>query len=75
MHQVKETAVFRICAGAAETWNVFQDPSEEPVACFNDKTSALTFATCLARGKVSWYQLLNGSGPLTRAADKPAPRA
>jgi len=57
-------AVFRICAAEGETWNVFQDASSQPLATFPDKNAALTYAMLLARGKVSWQTLLDGSAEI-----------
>lgn len=55
-----ETAVYRVCASAPDRWEVYQDPAEEPVASFSDKSAALTYAMCLARGRTSWHLLLGG---------------
>jgi hypothetical protein len=62
----QETAVYRICAGEKNTWNVFQDSHARPLASFEDKSAALTYAMCLARGKVSWQLLLDGRGKNAR---------
>jgi hypothetical protein len=61
MQTVQSAAVYRICAGDRETWDVFQDSNVQPLASFEDKNSALTYAMLLARGKVSWQTLLEGS--------------
>jgi hypothetical protein len=69
MHQdttSQETAVYRICAGDGNTWSVFQGRHAEPLASFEDKGAALTYAMCLARGKVSWHLLLDGRGKSVR---------
>ena len=60
MHSV-ETAVYRVAAGPDDRWNVYQDPLDEPVASFQDKGLALSYAMGLARGKVSWDLLPGGS--------------
>lgn len=61
MQNVHEgAAVFRICAGTQNTWEVFQGGNPRPLASFEDKNAALTYALCLARGKVSWQSLLEG---------------
>ena len=64
MQNVQSTAVYRIRAGEEKTWNVFQDANDHPLASFEDKNSALTYAMCLARGKVSWQTLLDGGGKI-----------
>ena len=64
MQDIHSAAVYRICAGDERTWNVFQDSSAQPLASFGDKNSALTYAMCLARGKVSWQTLLDGGGKI-----------
>jgi hypothetical protein len=60
MQTVQGAAVYRICAGHQKTWEVFQDSNVEPLASFEDKNAALTYAMLLARGKVSWQTLLDG---------------
>jgi hypothetical protein len=54
----KQTAVYRVCARGQDRWDVFQEPDAEPVASFDDKSAALTYAMGLARGRVSWQLLL-----------------
>jgi hypothetical protein len=64
MTQMKDASVYRICAGGAHRWYVYQDPSTEPVAWFEEKAAALNYAMCLARGRVAWHLLLRQSnGP------------
>jgi hypothetical protein len=60
MQSVQGAAVYRICAGDRKTWEVFQDSNVQPLASFEDKNAALTYAMLLARGKVSWQTLLDG---------------
>jgi hypothetical protein len=67
MQNLQSAAVYRICAGEEKTWNVFQDSNAQPLACFEDKNAALTYAMCLARGKVSWQTLLDGGGKIAPA--------
>jgi hypothetical protein len=62
MAQPKEANVYRIAAGGADRWYVFQEPSPEPVAWFDDKAAALNYAMCLARGRVAWHLLLRQNG-------------
>jgi hypothetical protein len=63
MQNVQEgAAVFRICASTHNTWDVYRGSSPEPLASFEDKNAALTYALCLARGKVSWQSLMEGGG-------------
>jgi hypothetical protein len=57
MDVTRQTAVYRVCAGAGE-WHVYQEPGGEPVASFDDKSAALTYAMGLARGRASWQLLL-----------------
>jgi len=64
MQNIHSAAVYRICAGNGKTWNVFQDSSAQPLASFDDKNAAVTYAMCLARGKVSWQTLLEGGGKI-----------
>lgn len=56
--KTKATNVYRVCAGAESTWNVFADPMGKPVASFRDKGAAVAYAMGLARGKLSWQSLL-----------------
>ncbi|HKZ73345.1 MAG TPA: hypothetical protein VJ011_04730 [Steroidobacteraceae bacterium] len=58
MHTARETAVYRVCSRAPNRWEVFQEPDAEPLASFDDKSAALTYAMDLARGRVSWQLLL-----------------
>jgi hypothetical protein len=64
MQNIHSAAVYRICAGAEKTWNVFRDSSVLPLASFEDKNAALTYAMCMARGQVSWQTLLEGGGKI-----------
>lgn len=66
-------AVYRIQATSSSAWDVFDDLSTEPIASFEDKSTALTFALCLARGKVSWRLLLNGTAPSSQDAGRSTP--
>jgi hypothetical protein len=58
---VKETNLYRVRAGSADRWLVYQDADLEPVASFDDKAAALNYAMCLARGRVAWHLLLRQS--------------
>jgi hypothetical protein len=62
MNRPTDAAVYRVCAMAPDRWEVLQDPSDEPLACFRDKSSALTYAMSLVRGHVGW-QFVLGSRP------------
>jgi hypothetical protein len=62
MTQMKNTEVYRVCAGSVNRWQVFKDASLEPVASFHDKASALNYAMCLARGRIAWHLLLRAGG-------------
>jgi hypothetical protein len=55
---MKEANVYRVCAGSADRWYVYQDATPDPVASFDDKAAALNYAMCLARGRVAWHLLL-----------------
>lgn len=57
MNVSRQTAVYRVCAGAGE-WRVYQEPDDEPVATFDNRSAALTYAMGLARGRASWQLLL-----------------
>jgi hypothetical protein len=70
MHHV-DAAVYRVAAGAGDMWNVYRDPDTQPVATFRSKSSALTYAMSLARGKVSWHMLPEGHRGAA-ADDQPA---
>lgn len=50
--------VYRVCAGTAAPWDVFQAPAATPIASFDDRAAALNYAMCLARGRVAWHLLL-----------------
>jgi hypothetical protein len=56
--QMKNTGVYRVCAGSVNRWQVFKDTNTEPVASFGDKAAALNYAMCLARGRIAWHLLL-----------------
>jgi hypothetical protein len=60
---IKEASVYRVCAGSADRWHVYQDETAEPVASFDDKAAALNYAMCLARGRVAWHLLLRQGRP------------
>jgi hypothetical protein len=68
-------SVYRVCAGQAGRWHVYQDVEVEPVASFDDKAGALNYAMCLARGRVAWHLLLRQGGRsherATHAVSKP----
>jgi hypothetical protein len=59
---MKEANVYRVCAGSADRWYVYQDETADPVASFDDKAAALNYAMCLARGRVAWHLLLRQGG-------------
>ncbi|MGH8287360.1 MAG: DUF2188 domain-containing protein [Steroidobacteraceae bacterium] len=67
MHLARETAVYRVCASTPDRWDVFQEPNEEPVASFDDKSATLTYAMGLARGRGSWQLLLSARNGQPRA--------
>lgn len=61
----QDAEVYRVASGATNRWHVFEEPSELPVASFDDRAAALNYAMCLARGRVAWHLLLrqpDGSG-------------
>ncbi len=60
MSQAGDPTVYRVCAGLANRWDVFQDSQVEPIASFTSKNAALIYAIGLARGRVSWELLLSG---------------
>jgi hypothetical protein len=59
---MKEADVYRVCAGSADRWYVYQNETTAPVASFQDKAAALNYAMCLARGRVAWHLLLRHGG-------------
>ena len=60
MKQAEDTSVYRICGVSETQWDVLCGSSEEAVATFPDKHSALAYAMSLARGGTDW------EFPLTR---------
>jgi len=54
MNYIQNASVFRVCAVDEERWDVTRDPSNEPVASFKDKHSALAYAMNLARERTDW---------------------
>lgn len=74
MRERRGAAVYRVCADAAQSWSVFDDLSEQPLASFSNKTSALTYAICLARGGVTWQLLLLSTGSAAAHALLPVRR-
>jgi len=64
---MKEANVYRVCAGSADRWYVYQDETPDPVASFDEKAAALNYAMCLARGRVAWHLLLRQGGAQSTA--------
>jgi hypothetical protein len=64
---IKEANVYRVCAGSADRWYVYQDETPDPVASFDEKAAALNYAMCLARGRVAWHLLLRQGGAQSTA--------
>jgi hypothetical protein len=60
MKQAAGACVYRICGVSETQWDVLHGHSDEPVATFPDKHSALAYAMSLARGGDEWEL------PLTR---------
>ena len=58
MHPSRQTAIYRVCARTPDQWDVFEEPDAEPLASFQDKSAALTYAMGLARSRLSWQLLL-----------------
>jgi hypothetical protein len=69
MQLSRQTTVYRVCARTPDQWDVFQEPDSDPVASFDDKSAALTYAMGLARGRVSWQLLLNAAQDDSRPPD------
>jgi len=63
--------VYRVRA-SENHWYVFQESESVPVACFDDKASALNYAMCLARGRVAWHLLLRHNGMAGDSAQRAA---
>lgn len=59
MTQGQGAAVYRVCASESSRWEVFREPSPEPVASFCDKNDALYYAMSLARGRADWHLFAN----------------
>jgi hypothetical protein len=51
--------VYRVRATDSAKWEVFREPSSEPVASFTDKHAALSYAMSLARGRADWHLFAN----------------
>jgi hypothetical protein len=63
--QIKGAPVYRVRSTDSSKWQVFREPSPDPVASFNDKHDALSYAMSLARGRADWHLFANrhrGSG-------------
>jgi hypothetical protein len=58
MTQGHGAAVYRVCASDSK-WEVFREPSSDPVASFADKHDALSYAMSLARGRADWHLFAN----------------
>jgi hypothetical protein len=58
MTQGQGAAVYRVCASDSK-WEVFREPSRDPVASFTDKHDALSYAMSLARGRADWHLFAN----------------
>ena len=58
MTQEQGAAVYRVCASDSK-WEVFREPSRDPVASFTDKHDALSYAMSLARGRADWHLFAN----------------
>jgi hypothetical protein len=58
MTQGHGAAVYRVC-GSDSKWEVFREPSRDPVASFNHKHDALSYAMSLARGRADWHLFAN----------------
>jgi hypothetical protein len=68
--------VYRVRATDSARWEVFREPSPDPVASFNEKHDALSYAMSLARGRANWHLFANRHRPsLPRASgiDRPVP--
>jgi hypothetical protein len=71
-HSMKDANVYRVCAGSADRWHVYQDETSDPVASFDDKAAALNYAMCLARGRVAWHLLLRQGKQKSAPASRPS---
>lgn len=58
----ENATVYRVRFAGHDCWEVFREPSAEPVASFRDRNAALTHALRLARGRVSLAPLLDRLG-------------
>jgi len=50
------------------TWRVYAGPAGEPVASFDDKSTAVRYAMRLARGEVTWPPVASSATGLARSA-------
>jgi hypothetical protein len=75
MAAVGQGEIYSIRAIDADRWQVFQEPSSEPLASFPDRAAALNYAMCLARGRIAWHLLLRRSGGFHPNADADSRRA
>ncbi|HTT01373.1 MAG TPA: hypothetical protein VMG11_04730 [Steroidobacteraceae bacterium] len=73
MQETKETLVYRVCAGAGNTWNVFADSRRESIASFHDKSEAVRHALRLARGRRVREGVTYPGAPRASDARTPAP--
>jgi len=65
--EARGATVYRVAPGAANSWNVFDDPgAREPIARFDQKSAAVRYAMRLARGKAQWPSLLGATGASSR---------
>jgi hypothetical protein len=64
-----EKDVYRVRAGTLRRWDVCQEPSDAPIASFDDKATALNYAMCLARGRTAWHLLLRPAAAPARNGD------
>ncbi len=51
---LKEAKVYRVAPGPVNTWRIYAGPRRQPVASFDDKSTAVRYALRLARGELSW---------------------
>lgn len=54
---VREATMFRVAPGPVNTWRIYAGPGGEPVASFDDKSTAVRYAMRLARREVTWPPL------------------
>lgn len=54
-----ESTIFRVSCREADSWDVIQEPVEQPLASFRRKEEALSYALQIARSRSNWKVFLS----------------